>query len=287
MSSGTTPAKRIFIVHHNPNSGRYTYDADPHDAVASARTLAAAGDSGWVAGNCHRLIRAGDVVLFKFGGTALKQEPGIYAAGVVTRPPRVEGGVRRFGFIGDRRTTSALVRRPIIDRELTRVVPRSFGASIQIVPASRLGRVAIALKRRGAGHLLKPVRQRITHGLIIMKEPLDLILAGQKTWELRGKATVRRGPVALIESKSGHVVGTCDIVDVVGPVSLAELRRKAAEWGSRPTALYYPKTYGWVIANARRLRRPVQYSHPSGAVIWVRLSPAVSRTLGRHARSNQ
>lgn len=41
----------------------------------------------------------------------------------------------------------------------------------------------------------------ITRGLLVLKEPLDKILAGTKTWELRGKTTERRGPIALIESK--------------------------------------------------------------------------------------
>jgi len=29
----------------------------------------------------------------------------------------------------------------------------------------------------------------------------------------------------------------------------------------------------WVLANARPLVKPVPYSHPSGAVIWVNLEP--------------
>ena len=54
-------------------------------------------------------------------------------------------------------------------------------------------------------------------GLVVMKEPLDKTLAGGKTWEIRGKKTMRLGPIALIECKPGHVVGTCQVVDVVGP----------------------------------------------------------------------
>ena len=74
---------------------------------------------------------------------------------------------------------------------------------------------------------------KLTHGLLILKEPLDKILAGIKTWEIRGKATARRGPIALIESKSGRVVGTCDLVDVVGPLTLADLQRNARRTGFR------------------------------------------------------
>jgi hypothetical protein len=128
---------------------------------------------------------------------------------------------------------------------------------------------------------MHPSKQPITHGLLIMKEPLDKILAGTKTWEIRGKATARRGPIALIESKSGHVVGTCEVVDVVGPLTLAELQKNAKRAGSRAEQLHYETTFAWVLRNARRLPKPVPYRHPSGAVIWVVLEPSVVRRLGR------
>jgi len=122
----------------------------------------------------------------------------------------------------------------------------------------------------------------LTHGLLILKEPLDKILAGTKTWKVRGKATARRGPIALIESKSGHVVGTCDVVDVVGPLTPSDLQRNAGRTGFRLSELpSYPTTYGWVLRDARRLPDPVPYRHPSGAVIWVRLEPSVLRRLRR------
>lgn len=70
-----------------------------------------------------------------------------------------------------------------------------------------------------------------------MKVPIDKILAGTKTWEIRGATTSRRGPIALIQSKSGHVVGTCEVIDVVGALSLEELQRNEPRTGSRPHEL--------------------------------------------------
>jgi hypothetical protein len=119
----------------------------------------------------------------------------------------------------------------------------------------------------------------ITRGLLIRKDPLDCILAGTKTWEIRGNATKRRGPIALIESSSGQVVGVCDVVAVVGPLSLAELRRNARRVGFHATASSYDSNYAWVLRNARRLRKPISYRHPQGTVIWVRLEPRVIRDL--------
>src|SRR4051812_49036849 len=129
----------------------------------------------------------------------------------------------------------------------------------------------------------KPARTKaesgITHGLLIQKEWVDKIVAGTKTWEIRGKATQRRGPIALLESGSGHVVGTCELVDVVGPLSLRELRRHAREAGSAGSDLYCDTTCAWVLRRARRLRQPVPYRPPHGAVIWVRPGDEVGRRI--------
>jgi hypothetical protein len=268
---------QVFVVHHNPNNGRYRYPADPDDAVACAKAMIAHGESTWIAGNCRRMIRTGDLLLFKFGGASLRQEPGIYAAAHVTRAPTAteRGWVLRYR--PDEQLTHQLTQRPLVGRQLNRVIGRSFGASIQVV--SPRGRAALE-------RILPIVNDTaaetsLSRGLLILKEPLDKILAGTKTWEVRGKATARRGPIALIESKSGQVVGTCEIVDVVGPLSLPELLRNAKRTGFRPSELPYATTYAWVVRRARRLKTPVPYQHPSGAVIWVCLGASVVREVER------
>ena len=124
-----------------------------------------------------------------------------------------------------------------------------------------------------------PLKTSITHALLILEEPLAKILAGTKTWEIRGSATKRRGRIALIQSKSGLVVGTCDLADVVGPLSLKKLRSSSWRTGFRPEKLPYAATHAWVVRAARRLRKPIPYAHPSGAVIWVKLRRGVLRRL--------
>ena len=110
--------------------------------------------------------------------------------------------------------------------------------------------------------------------LIIKKHWLDEILSGHKTWELRGSRTSTRGRIGLIESGSGHVIGTCDVVDVVGPLSAADLRRTITKHRVPSKQLRrapYKHTYAWVMQSARRYARPRRYEHPQGAVIWVNL----------------
>jgi len=111
-------------------------------------------------------------------------------------------------------------------------------------------------------------------GLIIREPWIGKILAGEKTWEIRGSKTKIREPIALIRGGSGLVVGTCDLVDVVGPLSLKELKANANKIGSQPsqlTELRYAATYAWVLSRVTPLKKPKHYEHPRGAVIWVKL----------------
>lgn len=123
-------------------------------------------------------------------------------------------------------------------------------------------------------------------GLLVQREWVEKILRGQKSWELRRSRTAARGAIALIQIGTGTVVGTCEIVDVVGPLSLAELRRTTSKHRVPPpiTSKPYTKTYAWVVRRARRLSRPVPYRPRRGQQIWVRLSPKVIATIARAAR---
>lgn len=110
-------------------------------------------------------------------------------------------------------------------------------------------------------------------GLIIHSEPINDILAGRKKWEIRGSKTHIRGTIGLIEKGTGTVVGVCELVGCVGPLSLAAMRRHVnkhripiARLRSREG--HYKTIYAWVLRNAHRLKRPVPYEHKSGVIIW-------------------
>jgi len=120
--------------------------------------------------------------------------------------------------------------------------------------------------------------------LVIKKEWLDKILAGTKTWEIRGSRTTIRGAIGLIQSRSGNIVGLCEVVDCIGPLSAEEFRRNVRKAGMIPAEAVlggYTNTFAWVLANARRFKAPVPYAHPSGAVIWVQLDDATGRAVKR------
>lgn len=110
--------------------------------------------------------------------------------------------------------------------------------------------------------------------LIIKKHWADEILSGRKTWELRGSRTYIRGRIGIIESGSGRVIGTCELIDVIGPLSTADLQRARTKHqvpSERLRQIRYKRTYAWVLRTARRYTRPRRYEHPQGAVIWVNL----------------
>jgi hypothetical protein len=107
---------------------------------------------------------------------------------------------------------------------------------------------------------------------LLLRQPwIDEVLRCEKKWKFRGSRTGTRGRIALIQSGTGTVVGTCDLVSVEGSISVATLRRTTSKHGvpaaSFKNGLPYKKTCAWVLRGARKLRRPVPYDHPSGAEI--------------------
>ena len=118
--------------------------------------------------------------------------------------------------------------------------------------------------------------------LLIRHPWIDKILDGEKTWEIRGSKTAVRQTIALVPSGSGTVIGVCDVVGCVGPLTAEAYRKNAKKAGMRPSEAnlgWYRRTYAWVLEKPRYLKRPVPYQHPQGAVIWVCLDDKVERKI--------
>jgi hypothetical protein len=114
-----------------------------------------------------------------------------------------------------------------------------------------------------------------SRGLLIKSPWIDEIISGRKIWEIRGSNTSRRGRIALIRSGSGCIVGTCDLIDVVGPLTIQDFVDSTEKHRVNDFVLKgrlpYHRTFAWVIANVSALVTPVRYKHPPGAIIWVKL----------------
>ena len=108
--------------------------------------------------------------------------------------------------------------------------------------------------------------------LIVRKPWIDLILAGKKTWEMRSRPTRIRGKIGLIEAGSGLIVGECTLIDS-DSIKLDPLERGLHYSCHRVDdfELLEKWCYAWEIEGAKRYEKPIPYSHPKGAVTWVKL----------------
>lgn len=114
-----------------------------------------------------------------------------------------------------------------------------------------------------------------TRGLIIRAEPLQKILSGAKTIELRRKANHQRGVIALIQKGSKHIFGLAEVCESVGPMDFPEFCSRSSEHGVEQRRLQevFDCGYnvGWQLRKVRRLKSPIAYVHRTGAVTWATL----------------
>lgn len=116
----------------------------------------------------------------------------------------------------------------------------------------------------------------IERGLVIREPWIGKILRGEKTWELRSRATTRRGWIALIRQGSGLVVGVARLHEVLPPLDWPALQSSAplhgVGVGQLPEVWEQGWVVPWVLKDVRVFDRPVPYQHKPGAVTWVDLS---------------
>ncbi len=132
---------------------------------------------------------------------------------------------------------------------------------------------------------------KIDTGLVVADPWIGMLLDGSKTWEMRSRNAKVRGWIALIRKGSGQVYGIARLVDVSGPLTTSEMAQ-SSDQHKIPASTYtvgeFSKhRFAWKMAEARRLTKPIPYTHKSGAVIWVKLDPSVSDAIEREQASRQ
>ncbi len=108
---------------------------------------------------------------------------------------------------------------------------------------------------------------------LLIKQPyIDWILEGIKIWELRGSNTKIRGTIQLIQSGSGLIVGECELIDSI-PLTkeLFESNNNKHQSTLKYEEITYRNPHAWVVKEAKRYKKPIPYTHPQGAIIWVNL----------------
>ena len=131
------------------------------------------------------------------------------------------------------------------------------------------GNTTTGRKKKRAGKR-SGVRRSAKRALVVKKRWLDLILAGQKKWEIRGSSTAKRGWIHFAESQAGgKLMGRARLVDCF-PVSRESFvcnfhQHRVPSLSMVP----YHTPYAWVLEDCEKFDKAFNYEHKRGAVIWV------------------
>src|SRR5215211_5515801 len=95
-----------------------------------------------------------------------------------------------------------------------------------------------------------------SRALLVRKPFVDQIVDGSKTWEMRSRSNSITGPIGLVESKSGHVVGVALIAESLTRKSAGELLKTRRKHGMSKAEIRKPKGYKvpWPLRLAVRLK---------------------------------
>ena len=123
--------------------------------------------------------------------------------------------------------------------------------------------------RRSAGRR-SGKRRCAKYALVVKKEWLDKILSGEKTWEIRGCPTERRGWIHLAESQAGgKLVGRAWLGECLSIKEENFAKHVKRHCVTDLEVITYNRIFAWVLSKAKRFRKPFRYTHTPGAVIWV------------------
>ena len=115
--------------------------------------------------------------------------------------------------------------------------------------------------------------RRSSKMVLVVKSPwLELILSKKKTWEIRHAHTKQRGKVHLaLSGAGGLILGQCHITNSVA-IDKKVLRTNFAKHRIRDLSIVkYQRPHAWVMSKVLRYRKPFFYTHPQGAIKWVKL----------------
>ena len=131
------------------------------------------------------------------------------------------------------------------------------------------GNTTTGRKKKRAGKR-SGVRRSAKRALVVKKRWLDLILAGQKKWEIRGSSTAKRGWIHFAESQAGgKLMGRARLVDCF-PVSQESFVQNFHQHRVPSLSMVpYHTPYAWVLEDCEKFDKAFNYEHKRGAVIWV------------------
>lgn len=200
-----------------------------------------------------------------------------YFVDKVVLPELTDGERFAIGVVGLNKIANDLIEAPV-RTECARL--HDSGEMDMTVPVFEAPKVGRQTRPRALAAVYSTcatgASSKTSRGLIIRPEPLERILSGRKTWEMRSAHTKIRGPIALIQKGSKAIYGEAQILDSRGPVSRDEMLKTVHLHGITADRLDTGEVaayrYAWVLGRVRRLSHPIPYQH-TGGVTFVTLDP--------------
>jgi hypothetical protein len=114
------------------------------------------------------------------------------------------------------------------------------------------------------------------YGLIMIKDYLDEILDGKKTFDARSYPTTKRGTIALVDSKKSSIVGLVELIGV-HPISANEYCKWHAtgKWAGMVFQVEDNDSvfYAYDFISPRRLARPIKITKTGK--VWTIIDDAI------------
>ena len=104
--------------------------------------------------------------------------------------------------------------------------------------------------------------------LVIKETWLRRILSGEKTWEIRATATMRRGRIHLAQS-GGLLMGSATISGCTRLKRGDFLKHQDKHCISRLKQIPYKVIWAWHLESVRRYTKPFPFKKSRGAMIWA------------------
>ena len=164
------------------------------------------------------------------------------------------------------------------DRPQTQKCPR-MQMEVQRRPSANRMQASVAPRKCNAG---RP-RTKDDELILLIRQPwLELILSGEKTWEVRSMPTNIRHRILLAEPGTGMCSGQAIIDDVI-KIQRADFASYANLHQVRSPEGYaiidkYVSIYAWQLRDVTRLSVQRPFKHPLGAITWVRLRASEANT---------
>lgn len=116
------------------------------------------------------------------------------------------------------------------------------------------------------------------YGLIMIKDYLDEILDGKKTFDARSYPTTKRGTIALVDSKKSSIVGLVELIGV-HPISANEYCKWHAtgKWAGMVFQVEDDDSvfYAYDFVNPRKLARPIKIAKTGR--VWTTIDDSVKK----------